>query len=225
MRIKTLLTTLLAVAAAALFVATVPFASGATSKASKASDPVLVTTKSVAGLGKILVNSAGRTLYMFVPDKQKKVTCVAVCAKIWPPLKGTKATAGGAVKKSLLGSDKDPAGGSVITYNKWPLYLYLGDPKSGTANGQALNMNGGLWYVLSPSGAIIKKKVSKTGGGGGGGSTTTTTSTTTSGPATTTTTTTTTSTTMGGACPPGTSDADNDGDQNAGGPDDGDGCL
>jgi predicted lipoprotein with Yx(FWY)xxD motif len=222
MRIKTLITTLLALAATTLFVATAPFASGATSKGGNSSASVLVTTKSVSGLGKILVNSAGRTLYMFVPDKQKKVTCVAVCAKIWPPLKGTKAKAGGSAKQSLLSTDSNPAGGRVITYNKWPLYLYLGDPKAGTANGQGLNMNGGLWYVLSPSGAVIKKKVSK---GGGGGGTTTTSTTTGNGTTTTSTTTTTTSTTMGGACPPGTADADNDGDQSAGGPDDGDGCL
>ena len=225
MRIKTLVTTLVAVAATVLFVATVPFASGATSKgAKKASSAVLVKTATIPGLGKVLVNSAGRTLYMFVPDKQKKVTCVAVCAKIWPPLKGTKAKAGGSAKASLLGSDKDPAGGRVITYNKWPLYLYLGDPKAGTANGQALNMNGGLWYVLSPSGAVIKKKVSKsTPSGGGGGTTTTSTSTGTA--TTTTSTSTSTSSSTGSACPPGTSDADNDGDQSAGGPDDGDGCL
>jgi hypothetical protein len=25
------------------------------------------------------------------------------------------------------------------------------------ATGQALNLNGGLWYVLSPTGAIIRK--------------------------------------------------------------------
>lgn len=206
MRMKALLT-LVAVAATTTFVATVPFASGAASKS------VVVTTRSVPGLGKILVNSSGRTLYMFVPDKDKKVTCVSTCAKIWPPLKlaaGAKATAAGGAKQSLLGSDSDPAGGRVVTYKHWPLYLYLGDSKAGVAYGQALNLNGGLWYVLSPSGALIKHKPTK----GGGGSTTTTTTTTTG-------TNTTSTTTTPSQC----SDSDNDGDQNAGGPDDADGCI
>jgi predicted lipoprotein with Yx(FWY)xxD motif len=219
MRIKTLVTTLLAVAATTLFVATaVPFASGATSK------KVTVSVKSVPGFGKILVNSAGRTLYMFEPDKDKKVTCVSVCAKIWPPLflpAGAKAVAAGGAKQSLIGSDKDPAGGRVVTYNHWPLYLYEGDQKAGTAYGQALNVNGGLWYVLSSSGAVIKHKATKTGGGGG---TTTTTTTSTNTTTTGTTTTGTTTTSTNGACPGG-QDSDNDGDQNVGGPDDGDGCI
>lgn len=217
MRIKTLLTLLAAAGATTLFAATVPFASGATSKkAHTSSVTVRISTKSVKGLGEILVDGKGKTLYMFAPDKHKAVTCFKTCAKIWPPLflpAGGKAVAAGAAHQSLIGSDKDSAGGRVVTYKGWPLYLYLGDTKPGQAFGQALNVNGGLWYVLAPSGALIKHKPTK-GGGGGGGSTTTTTGTNT--------TTTTTSTTTGsGAC----DDADNDGDENAGGPDDGDGCL
>ena len=114
-----------------------------------------VTTRKVGKLGVILVNGAGRTLYMFVPDKQKKVTCKGSCAVIWPPLKvkaGQKPTAGGAAKKSLLGVN-----GGVVTYNRWPLYTYITDHKPGQATGQGIDNSGGLWYVLSPSGKIIKK--------------------------------------------------------------------
>jgi predicted lipoprotein with Yx(FWY)xxD motif len=48
--------------------------------------------------------------------------------------------------------------GTVVTYNRWPLYTYVGDSKPGQASGQALDLNGGLWYVLSPSGKVITKK-------------------------------------------------------------------
>jgi predicted lipoprotein with Yx(FWY)xxD motif len=164
-------------------------------------------------LGTILVNSKGQTLYMFVPDKQKKVTCFKSCAKVWPPVflpAGGKAVAGGSAKQSLLGSDKDSAGGRVVTYNHWPLYGYLGDTKAGTAYCQATNQSGGLWYVLSASGQVIKHKAST------GTSTTTSTTTTSTG-----TTTTGTSTSSNQPC----QDEDNDGDQNGGGPDDGDGCI
>jgi predicted lipoprotein with Yx(FWY)xxD motif len=122
---------------------------------------VKISTRKLPRLGTVLVNSKGRTLYMFVRDKQKKVTCVGSCAAAWPPVKlpkGSKAVAAGKAKAALLGSDKDPAGGRVVTYNKWPLYTYVGDTAPGQAKGQALNLNGGLWYVLSPAGKVIKTK-------------------------------------------------------------------
>lgn len=201
------LSTLLAVATAVLLVAGVQSAVGARTKSQAR---VVVSARTLPGLGKILVNGAGRTLYMFVPDKRARVTCHRACAKVWPPLylKGTKAVAAGGVKASLLGSDPDSTGGRVVTYNHWPLYLYLGDPKAGVAYGQAINQSGGLWYVLSVSGAVIKVKPHSGGGGGGGGGGTTTTTTTTGGGG-------------GGGC----ADDDGDGDASAGGPDDGDGCI
>jgi predicted lipoprotein with Yx(FWY)xxD motif len=121
---------------------------------------VIVKTKKLGKLGVVLVTSSGRTLYMFKPDKRQKVTCKRSCAAVWPPLKlkaGQKATASGAVKQKLLGSDPNPSGGRVVTYNRWPLYTYVGDAKPGQANGQATNLNGGLWYVMSPSGKYITK--------------------------------------------------------------------
>ena len=115
-----------------------------------------VKTRKVGKLGTILVNSSGRTLYMFVPDHRKRVTCKSTCAVIWPPLKvkkGQKPTAGGAAKKKLLGTD-----GRVVTYNRWPLYTYIQDHKAGQATGQGVDNSGGLWYVLSPAGKEITKK-------------------------------------------------------------------
>jgi predicted lipoprotein with Yx(FWY)xxD motif len=124
---------------------------------------VTVSTGNVKGLGTVLVDSKGRTLYMFVPDKQKRVTCTGSCAAAWPPVKvakGAKIVAAKGVKQSLLSSDANPSGGRVVTYAKWPLYTYVGDAKAGTATGQALDLNGGLWYVLTPAGKVLKTKVS-----------------------------------------------------------------
>ena len=129
------------------------------STGSTAAAAVQVSTKKLPKLGTVLVNSQGHTLYMFAPDKHTKVTCTGSCASVWPPLKlpsGAKATASGEAKSSLLGSDPDPDGGQVVTYAGWPLYTYVTDTSAGVAQGQALNLNGGLWYVLSPSGKVIK---------------------------------------------------------------------
>ena len=123
---------------------------------------VTISTRKVAGLGTILVDAKGRTLYMFVPDKRKKVTCVKTCAAVWPPVKlpkGAKPLAVRGARQKLLSSDRDPEGGRVVTYNGWPLYLYVGDTKPGQATGQALDLNGGLWYVLTPAGKIVRKKI------------------------------------------------------------------
>jgi len=48
---------------------------------------VTVSTASVKGLGTVLVDSKGDTLYLFLPDKHAKVTCTGACATVWPPLK------------------------------------------------------------------------------------------------------------------------------------------
>ena len=143
--------------AAAVAIVTIGWSATASSKAAArhATSAATVQTKTLKKLGTVLVNSKGRTLYMFVPDHRKKVTCTGKCAAVWPPLKvktGQKPTAGGAAKKKLLGLD-----GRVVTYNRWPLYTYVGDSKPGQANGQATNLNGGLWYVMSPSGKYITK--------------------------------------------------------------------
>ena len=53
----------------------------------------------------------------------------------------------------LVGND--PAAGGVVTYENWPLYLYVADPTAGTYNGQGLNSKGGLWYVVSPSNVLV----------------------------------------------------------------------
>jgi predicted lipoprotein with Yx(FWY)xxD motif len=147
-----------AVAAAVAISAAVWSGTGAASARHLTKTPT-VTTRKVGKLGVILVNGKGLTLYMFVPDKRKKVTCKGSCAVIWPPLKiksGQKPTAGGAAKKSLLGTYK-VAGGKVVSYNRWPLYTYITDHKPGQATGQGVDNSGGLWYVLSPSGKVIKK--------------------------------------------------------------------
>ena len=128
--------------------------------AKAAATKLTISTATVPGLGVILVNAEGRTLYTFAPDKKSKVTCTASCASVWPPvvLSAGAAPAAAKLKASLLSSDGNPSGGKVVTYAGWPLYTYVGDSAPGTASGQALNLNGGLWYVITPAGKVITKK-------------------------------------------------------------------
>ena len=104
-------------------------------------------------------------------DAHSRVTCTGSCASFWPPLKwkgSGKPKAGGAAKSSLLGSDRNPAGGRVVTYNHWPLYTFSGDSGPGVAKGQGLTSFGGTWYVLSGSGNPVTSSQSGNASSGGG---------------------------------------------------------
>ncbi|HEY5318319.1 MAG TPA: hypothetical protein VIJ20_10090 [Solirubrobacteraceae bacterium] len=108
-------------------------------------------------LGKILVDSRGRTLYLFVADTGSSSTCSGACAGAWPPLTSTqKPVAGAGVKASLLGTTKRSDGTLEVTYAGHPLYYYAGDTASGQTTGQALSQFGAPWYVVAPSGTAIK---------------------------------------------------------------------
>jgi predicted lipoprotein with Yx(FWY)xxD motif/mono/diheme cytochrome c family protein len=125
------------------------------------SQTVTISSRTVPGLGTILVNSAGHTLYAFAPDKRSKVTCTGGCAAVWPPAMippGRRVVGTHGVKASLLGSAPDPTGGRVITYNGWPLYTYVADTAPGTEAGENVNLNGGFWWVITTAGAVVKKK-------------------------------------------------------------------
>ena len=140
-------------------------ASARRSHTAKKPKPVVISTRKVPKLGTVLVDGKGRTLYMFVPDRHRRVTCKGTCAVVWPPVelpRGAKIVTKGKAKASLTGSDRNPAGGRVVTYDHWPLYTYIADRKPGQAKGQALNLNGGLWYVLAPSGKVIRTKLRTT---------------------------------------------------------------
>jgi predicted lipoprotein with Yx(FWY)xxD motif len=118
-----------------------------------------VQARSLHGVGTVLVTSKGYALYMFVRDGRKRVTCTGYCASTWPPLKigaGQRPVAGPGARQSLLGTDPDPAGGRVITYAGWPLYTYASDVQAGQVTGQGVNLNGGLWYLMRPSGVPVK---------------------------------------------------------------------
>jgi predicted lipoprotein with Yx(FWY)xxD motif len=119
------------------------------------------TTVAVAssGLGDILVDAEGRTLYAFTKDKGDQSACSGQCADNWPALTGT-ATAGTGVQASLLSTAMQANGDSQVTYSGRPLYYFAGDAKPGDTNGQGV---GNVWFVLTADGQLVQKKAA--GGG------------------------------------------------------------
>ena len=144
-------------AVAVLFAAMGLAGCGSGASGGSASAPAYeVQAREVSGLGEIVVDGKGFTLYMYAPDHQGTSTCTGFCAEQWPPLvlpKGVdQPTAGPGVKAALLGTVRRANGQLQVTYNRWPLYRWEGDLAPGQATGQADAM--GLWYAVSATGAV-----------------------------------------------------------------------
>jgi predicted lipoprotein with Yx(FWY)xxD motif len=108
--------------------------------------------------GTFLVDSAGRTLYLWKADTGSSSTCSGACAQAWPPLTTTgKPQAGDGAKASLLGTTKRSDGTSEVTYAGHPLYYFSGDTKPGQASGQNSDAFGAEWYVVAPNGKAVEK--------------------------------------------------------------------
>jgi predicted lipoprotein with Yx(FWY)xxD motif len=85
-----------------------------------------ISVKSVPGVGTVLVNRQGQTLYMLTSEQSGKITCTQAngCTQTWPETlltSGATAKAGSGVQSSLLGTIKDASGNLEVTYNHWPL--------------------------------------------------------------------------------------------------------
>jgi len=108
-------------------------------------------------LGQILVDSQGRALYLFEADTSGASTCTSAgCVAEWPPLTTTgPPQAGAQVAASRLGTTLRSDGREQVTYGGHPLYYFAGDSQPGSAAGQGLNDNGGLWYVVRADGTAI----------------------------------------------------------------------
>ena len=107
-------------------------------------------------LGQILVDSHGRSLYLFEKDTGPASTCYSACAAIWPPVTTTAAPrAGTGVVATKLGTTTRTDGQTEVTYNGHPLYYYAADTRPGQTQGQDLNQFGGSWHVVAPTGTEI----------------------------------------------------------------------
>jgi predicted lipoprotein with Yx(FWY)xxD motif len=112
-----------------------------------------ITVGTASGVGKVLVDSEGMTLYYFEKDQNGESKCYGPCEKGWPPLSTEgKPQAGEGAMASKLGTTERKDGTMQVTYAGWPLYTFVEDKKPGEDNGTDSKAFGASWYPLHPNG-------------------------------------------------------------------------
>jgi predicted lipoprotein with Yx(FWY)xxD motif len=114
-----------------------------------ATGPDVLKARDVGGVN-LLTNAKGLTLYWFAPDTSTKSACYGSCAAYWPPVTGTPSAGPGVT--GTLGTITRTGGAKQATYDGHPLYTYIGDSAPGTASGNNINLNGGLWHDVPITG-------------------------------------------------------------------------
>ena len=117
-------------------------------------NPSLTLTLQTSPAGPILATGNGSTLYDFVPDTPTHSACVNDgCVFQWPPLiKSGPVRVEKGLDAALVGTLRRPDGSTQLSYGGHPLYTYNLDVTPGMVTGQAIDQDGGLWYVIDAKG-------------------------------------------------------------------------
>ena len=116
---------------------------------SAGSSNALLKIATIDGI-KVLTNDQRLTLYWFVPDTPHSSNCSGSCVAYWPPVTGSPSAGPGVTGR--LGTIKRSDGSKQVTYDGHPLYTYISDTAPGQANGNGLDVNGGIWHEMRASG-------------------------------------------------------------------------
>ncbi|WP_394524644.1 hypothetical protein [Paenarthrobacter nicotinovorans] len=130
-----------------------PSAASSSPAASTAAGAEMKTASSSAG--QIVVDSKGMSLYFFTKDVKDSGTsaCTGACLQAWPVFTTTSDAPGVDGVTGAVGTIATPDGKKQVTLNGMPLYYYAKDKAAGDVTGQGV---GGVWYLVSPSGEMIK---------------------------------------------------------------------
>ena len=153
------LLTLAAVALVAIGVAACGGSNNSSGSASAAANTTAggsdtVSTKSISGVGTVLVDSQGQALYTNNQDSGMNVACTGSCTAIWVPLMAPSSgqtTSSDQAVQAKLGM-VNSKGSTQVTFGGKPLYSFVQDsPGQVTGNGFTDNFGGTsfTWTVAS----------------------------------------------------------------------------
>ena len=134
--------------------------STSSSSASASASNAALKTASTS-LGKVVVDSGGRTVYVFDKDTagSGKSACAGDCLAKWPPVEATSGDLTGHDVTGQIGTITRDDGTEQVTLGGMPLYLFSGDSHAGDVTGQAV---GGVWWAVSPDGKKIASAAAST---------------------------------------------------------------
>jgi len=98
------------------------------------------------GVGRVLVDGAGMTLYVFKKDAPGQSAWSGDCLAKWPAYLGTGAVGAG-LKAEDFATITRADGARQTTYRGMPLYTFAGDKAAGDAKGQGIK---DVWFAAAP---------------------------------------------------------------------------
>lgn len=147
-----------------------PGASGTGNGAVRGDGPV--ATRDVPGVGTVLVDTGGRTLYFADEEKTGTIKCTADCLELWHPVMAPSEQITDPPVADL-GSVTRPEGTSQLAFQNKPLYTFaLDGPDKPASGNNASDTFGGVnftWHAVVLSGGDQAPPPNDGGGYGGGG--------------------------------------------------------
>lgn len=119
-----------------------------------------IATRSVAGVGTVLTDQAGKTLYTPQQEANGAIKCTAGCLSFWFPVtvgSGVTPHASTALTGKLGSIKRSDDGMRQLTYNGKPLYTFRLDAAPGEVKGNDFSDHFGsqsfTWHAVTSSGA------------------------------------------------------------------------
>jgi len=148
-----------------------PASAGPASPAA-ASHGTVVSVRKLPGVGSVLVDKSGMTVYSPQQEAQGKIECTGGCLSFWIPVKAAHGAAlhGAGGITGMLGTIHRPDDGvTQLTVDGRPLYTFRLDHAPGQAHGNGFSDNFGgtsfTWHAITASGAAVQPSGSGSSGG------------------------------------------------------------
>ena len=129
--------------------------SSSSTPVSSSTDATSTTLQLVdTALGKVVADSDGKVLYLYVPDgtsTESKVTGGLLAA--WPPVQADATPTLGPGLTAKVSTGTQPNGQKWVMYNGHLLYRFTGDQKAGDVNGNGLS---NVWYAVTAAGEPVQ---------------------------------------------------------------------
>jgi predicted lipoprotein with Yx(FWY)xxD motif len=134
-------------------------AAGTANGQQKGAGAVTVSARTVSGVGTVLTDQSGKTLYSPQQEAGGMIKCTTSCLSFWFPVtvgNGAAPHAASTLTGTLGTIQRPDGGGRQLTYNGKPLYTFRLDSGPGQAHGSNFRDQFGgqsfTWQVVTASG-------------------------------------------------------------------------